>query len=508
MATFREKDVVIAEMKSICDAHPDNVTYWVAGHSYRGRSIYVFAFGNPNAGRVLFDGSLHGWEDYGTEVFIEYARWLLESGSSTAQWILQNVYTLIVPVLNMDNPNNGDAEVPTNTTMSDHRQNSNKTDCSYGTDLNRNFPNGWSANTCGGYPNTYHGKAAASEPETQTILNLLDAFRPAIYLNTHIGGCYCNGAGNTTELQKVKTRYQQLCNEMGQTPYSMSLSASAGSGMAYGAAAAYGALGFLNEMADESGNPFSPDTSGSNYGHTRYTLNTIKTKFFNKCLPMYIAFSEYAADSTTPPPTYECPYCSSVFNSQSALDAHVAAEHQQPVYKCPICGEEFTSQAELDAHVANAHPVTEVMIDSVTVVDVERGVEYTWFEGQDFSSFAPQIAETSHLSVTFTSNELTTLKITDRNGVAMKSTTNAKTLTWASTNLMGTGGKTFNIIAGTDTKQLAITVAVINPATYTITVQSSPVDINMTSPNQTTPFTITVEEGITVTIQAPTQVQG
>ncbi|MGK0433681.1 MAG: hypothetical protein ACJA0V_002831 [Planctomycetota bacterium] len=60
----------------------------------------------------------------------------------------------------------------------------------FGVDLNRNYPFLWGQ--CGSSTNTssstYRGPAAASEPETQTMRNLIATLRPEVYLDFHSSG--------------------------------------------------------------------------------------------------------------------------------------------------------------------------------------------------------------------------------------------------------------------------------------------------------------------------------
>lgn len=502
MTTFRAKYLVINDFKALCNAHPDKTVYWAEGTSSKGRKIWCFAIGNPNAPKVLFDGSLHGWEDYGTEVFLVYARWLLESGNTTAQWILNNVQTLLVPVLNMDNPNSGDPENSANTTLSDHRQNGNNSQCQYGVDLNRNFVYGWSSTACGSYPNTYHGTSAGSEAEAKVIRGLLNRFRPAIYLNTHIGGNYVQGRGDSTKIAQIKARYQEIATSMGQGYYPVS-SSGGGNGMAYGDAQEFGAIGFMNEMVLDSGNgPIPADnTGGSNYGHTKYLLSTIQTKLFNYALPLYIAFSEYAASTVAPPPvtTYNLVIASASGGTTSpAAGTYVKNEGDSVTLTAnPNTNNTFVSW-NINGSIITANPYTfnitanttvtptftssppasKALINSITVTEIDTGTAYNWVKGQAFS---PQILSTSRFSIRFTSDAVAALQITDNAGNVLASTPAGQTVTWSSTSAMGTTNKTFILnctsAGGLDSFQLILMPKA--PSGFTVTINSSPSGVNM-----------------------------
>ncbi|MCR9243932.1 MAG: M14 family zinc carboxypeptidase [bacterium] len=70
------------------------------------------------------------------------------------------------------------------------RKNRRNNGSNYGVDLNRNFPFLWGG--CGSSTNTnsniYRGPSPGSEPETQTMRNLIERLRPEIYLDYHSYG--------------------------------------------------------------------------------------------------------------------------------------------------------------------------------------------------------------------------------------------------------------------------------------------------------------------------------
>lgn len=65
----------------------------------------MFRIGNPNGGRVLFDGAMHGNEAAGSELLYSLAVWLLDSNDSLANEILVRTCTLLIPVVNVDKEN-------------------------------------------------------------------------------------------------------------------------------------------------------------------------------------------------------------------------------------------------------------------------------------------------------------------------------------------------------------------------------------------------------------------
>jgi hypothetical protein len=276
--TFHSKDTLIAMFKDLCNAHASQASYEIVGKTYEDRDIYIFKIGNPNGGRVLWDGSLHGWEDLGSEIEYLFANWLLTSNSPEVNRILERNYLLLVPIVNVD---------------STERQNRDFEDCPWGVDLNRNFQTGWSPNS----PTdqlSYHGPSAASEPETQAMRFVFDKFRPEIYVNAHYGGGpYLQASGaNTTLSTWIINRINQLSNEAGfSCPWPLT-SGGAGEGLAVADAKSYGANSWLFEIASENAPIATGAPSGDCYMHRAHTLLDIQNYFFPKALPILRAMCE------------------------------------------------------------------------------------------------------------------------------------------------------------------------------------------------------------------------
>ena len=123
---YRDYGPLMTAFMDLAEAHPQQVTYQAVGKSALGEDIVIFKIGNPEGGRVLFDGAMHGTEAVGSELLYSYAKWLLESNDTTAKNTLQTTYTLLIPVVNVDKENYA-------------RKNAN------GVDLNRNFATSWSS---------------------------------------------------------------------------------------------------------------------------------------------------------------------------------------------------------------------------------------------------------------------------------------------------------------------------------------------------------------------------
>jgi hypothetical protein len=283
--TFHTHNTLITMFKTLFDKYPGYASYESIGKTYEGRDIALFKIGNPNGGKVLWDGSLHGWEDAGGEVEYLISKWLLENGTTgidqTAKRIIERNLILFVPVINMD---------------SYERQNRNFATCNYGTDLNRNFEIGWSSNPCADYPNCYHGSFNVSEKETQAMRSIFQNYKPNFYLNTHYGGGqYVQSASSTSIESNLIQRIKQISGERGVTPYSMSTGNGGGNGMAYGDAKNLGqSSAWFIEINNDNlyANGASRPTTCSCYSHTCDTYQDVVNVIYPRMLPILIGMAE------------------------------------------------------------------------------------------------------------------------------------------------------------------------------------------------------------------------
>jgi hypothetical protein len=210
------------------------MTYEVVGRTVLGKDIMMFKIGNPNGGRVLFDGAIHGGETIGPELLVFYAKWLLNGSDLLAQRILLGTYTLIIPALNVDR-------------YSGPRKNMN------GVDLNRNFATDWNhAGSTDPNSESYRGPAPLSEPESQTLVHVLQTFKPDFYVNLHMWASpYYAGSsyGNRTYYSTLTNEINSLSSDRGVTPLRYSGQFS-GPGFAISDAARAGVTSYLIELAE------------------------------------------------------------------------------------------------------------------------------------------------------------------------------------------------------------------------------------------------------------------
>jgi protein MpaA len=125
--------------------------YEEIGRSVAGRPIVARRFAGDGP-CVLLKGAIHGDEPLGASLLV-----LLAEEITTHAWI--------VPVANPDGY------------LADRKQNDRNVD------LNRNFPSAsWSPEHRPGY---FPGDAAASEPETRALIELIDRIRPVVIVSIH-----------------------------------------------------------------------------------------------------------------------------------------------------------------------------------------------------------------------------------------------------------------------------------------------------------------------------------
>lgn len=274
---FHSKEEMISMFKELCDDHPQYTSYESVGKTYEGREILMFRIGNPEGGKVLWDGQMHGSEDKGSETIYLIAKWLLESGDSRASQILENNCILFIPIVNVDSYN---------------RANRNFENCRWGVNLNRNFETGWSRIACSSDQN-YAGPYPASEPETQVMRRVFQEYSPTFYVNVHCGSgpflSYYRDS-NLTLANEVIAEISEISREMGVIPYRTTRLGSTGFGI--GDAASFGISSWLLEME-------GPDTC---WQHSDALYRQLVDVYYPKCLAIFLAMCR-TCEVETPPPT-------------------------------------------------------------------------------------------------------------------------------------------------------------------------------------------------------------
>jgi hypothetical protein len=184
---YTTPDELRAFLDNIAAQYPGITPLEVIGRSVENREIVAIKISDNPAEReldeptVLFNAMHHAREVMTVEVAMDTIQ-QLTAGYGTDERITNWVDTTEIWVLPMVNPD-GNNKVWTEYSM--WRKN---TQGGYGVDINRNYPYAWgSCNGSSGSRNsdTYRGPSAGSEPETQTLMNLVARVQPVFNISYH-----------------------------------------------------------------------------------------------------------------------------------------------------------------------------------------------------------------------------------------------------------------------------------------------------------------------------------
>jgi len=237
---YRDHGTFMADFKSLASAYPSLISYETVGKTVDGNDILMFMIGNPAGGRVLFDGAIHGEETLGSELLLDYAKWLLTSNDPLASQILSRTCTLLIPGVNVDNFN----YIRVN---------------AHHVDLNRNFATNWQ-NAGSTDPTSWYycGSSPLSEPESQTLLKVFKTYKPDFYVNLHsFGGAYYLGStyGNATYYNMLVDKINSMSQSRAVSPYPFYWTG--GAGFAITDAARLGITSFLLETTSSTTIPLA-----------------------------------------------------------------------------------------------------------------------------------------------------------------------------------------------------------------------------------------------------------
>lgn len=183
-------------LKALNQKYPAITRLEKIGTSLEGRAIWALLISNTAAANdaralekptVIFDGMHHAREIMTPEVVLDVAETLLAgagSAGNSLQGAMDRWNIWVVPMLNVD----GNNVVWTKNSYWRKNAHADQNERVFGVDLNRNYPFMW--NGCNGSSSnpssdTYRGATPASEPETQAIVALAQATRPAASLSYH-----------------------------------------------------------------------------------------------------------------------------------------------------------------------------------------------------------------------------------------------------------------------------------------------------------------------------------
>jgi carboxypeptidase T len=184
---YQSPEKILGVLKAYEAAYPTLATVMTVGKSLEGREIYAIKItsdakaNDPAKPRIFFNGMHHAREVMSVEVPLDTINVLLTQygkDPKVTHWVDANEIW-VMPMFNVD----GNNKVWTQSSM--WRKNTRN---GYGVDLNRNYPYGWgSCNGSSGvtFAQNYRGPSAASEPETQVMMNFVSKIRPVFSISYH-----------------------------------------------------------------------------------------------------------------------------------------------------------------------------------------------------------------------------------------------------------------------------------------------------------------------------------
>jgi hypothetical protein len=166
-------------MDSLKRNYPNVVKKQKFGTTYEGNQINGLLVGNLN-NAILLVGNVHAGES-GAEIHLSTIKQILLKNYK----MLDKAGIIIVPVLNIDNRNRLINGFP------DYLRTNIRE-----IDLNRNFPADWDVVdssyeilTNDPFSSTYRGPSPGSEPETKTIIGIIEKYKPKVVFSYHWMGC-------------------------------------------------------------------------------------------------------------------------------------------------------------------------------------------------------------------------------------------------------------------------------------------------------------------------------
>ena len=190
--TFAE---IVGVMDQLRASYPSLVSQKTSiGQSVQGRDIWMFKVSdNPNVDEnepeFRVDSLHHAREPQGMQTTIYFVSWLLEEYGTDplATYLVDEREIYVVLCVNPDGYEYNRSIAPGGGGLW-RKNRRNNGGGSFGVDLNRNYPFQWAVAGSSSNPGSdiYHGPSAASEPETQAIVQLMAqrSFQSALSVHT------------------------------------------------------------------------------------------------------------------------------------------------------------------------------------------------------------------------------------------------------------------------------------------------------------------------------------
>ncbi len=212
MGGWRTYAMIKAALDSLHDEYPLFVSEPESiGCGHNGNAIWVIKISDnvdvdEDEPETIVGLGIHCREVITMEIIVQFAQWLMENYGidDRATHLVDHREIWFVPLMNPDGYRHNELTNPSGGGMW-RKNRRNNGDGTWGVDLNRNFPFMWGYDDTGSSPETadqtYRGPSAASEPETQAILELYDSreFKSSISFHSY-SNLYLTPWGYTTEL--------------------------------------------------------------------------------------------------------------------------------------------------------------------------------------------------------------------------------------------------------------------------------------------------------------------
>ena len=234
-SNFHNYDELKSELLALAASHPGITALDSIGTSVEGRDLLRLRISKDlsNASQLpamLLTGGHHAREHVSVEVPLMFAQRLLSlyySGDAQAIRLIESRDIQIVPLVN---PDGAEWDIQRGVYRVWRKNRTPNSDGSYGVDLNRNYSQGWNnVEGASGDPGneTFRGRSAFSEPETQAVKKWIDATTNAttlLSLHTYSelilypwGSSY-DPIANARDLQVFKTMSKTMSQWNRYTP--------------------------------------------------------------------------------------------------------------------------------------------------------------------------------------------------------------------------------------------------------------------------------------------------
>lgn len=203
MGAYYTYTTIGTELAAWQASYPNLMKWWVLGQGHEGRDVRIMKiaanvdYDDPTEPELLIFAGDHAREIMTPAVVMKLAEYLL-TNYGTDPWVTEMLDHRQIYIIPTKNPDGLQYVEDHNYGMGSPsgwwRKNRRFNNPSYGVDLNRNYPYMWGYDGSGssGTPSsdTYRGPFAASEPETQALLNWVETRNITFEVNYHTYGQY------------------------------------------------------------------------------------------------------------------------------------------------------------------------------------------------------------------------------------------------------------------------------------------------------------------------------